>query len=46
MRIFVGPGYRLYFTIRGNRFVIMLCGGDKSSQEKDINRAKQLAKTL
>ncbi|MGR8953334.1 MAG: type II toxin-antitoxin system RelE/ParE family toxin [Gammaproteobacteria bacterium] len=46
MRIFVGKGYRLYFTIRGGDLVILLCGGDKSSQQRDINKAKELAKNL
>jgi putative addiction module killer protein len=46
MRIFEGPGYRLYYTIRHNRIVLMLCGGDKSSQEKDIKKARNLAKAL
>lgn len=44
MRIDVGPGYRLYFTRRGTRIVILLCGGDKGSQNSDIAKAKQLAK--
>ena len=44
MRINYGPGYRLYFTRRGERVVILLCGGDKKQQSDDIARAKQLAK--
>lgn len=44
MRIDYGPGYRLYFTRRGDRIVILLCGGDKKRQSDDIARAKQLAK--
>ena len=40
LRIFVGPGYRIYYTIRNNEIVILLCGGDKSSQIKDIKTAK------
>jgi len=44
MRIDYGPGYRLYFTRRGERVVILLCGGDKKQQSDDIARAKQLAK--
>lgn len=39
MRIFIGPGYRLYYTIRQRTIIIMLCGGDKSTQEKDIAKA-------
>ena len=46
MRIFIGPGYRLYYTIRQNTIILMLCGGDKSTQEKDIKKAKKMAKTL
>jgi len=44
MRIDYGPGYRLYFTRRGERIVILLCGGDKKRQSDDIAHAKQLAK--
>ena len=44
MRIFTGPGYRLYYTIRERTIIFMLCGGDKSSQKKDIKKAKVLAK--
>ena len=44
MRIDYGPGYPLYFTRRGERIVILLCGGDKKRQSDDIARAKQLAK--
>lgn len=44
LRIDYGPGYRLYFTRRGALLVILLCGGDKSSQDRDIRQAKALAK--
>lgn len=44
MRIHYGPGYRLYFTRRGRAVVILLCGGDKDSQQRDIRRARQLAR--
>ena len=43
LRIDIGPGYRVYFTMRGNTVVILLCGGDKSTQKKDFRRASQLA---
>ena len=43
MRIDVGAGYRVYFTRRHRIVVVLLCGGDKSSQVKDIARAKQMA---
>ncbi len=44
MRIFYGPGYRVYFIREGKSLVVLLCGGDKSSQKKDIKQAKVLAK--
>jgi len=43
MRIDYGPGYRVYFTRRQNEIVILLCGGDKGSQRKDIDRAIRIA---
>ena len=46
LRIFVGPGYRIYYTIRNNEIVILLCGVDKSTQQNDIKQAKELAKNL
>lgn len=46
MRINFGPGYRVYYKQTGKVVVILLCGGDKSTQETDIKRAKKLAATL
>jgi putative addiction module killer protein len=46
LRLTFGPGYRLYFVQRGNHVVILLCGGDKSSQLEDIKRAKRLAREV
>ena len=46
LRINVGKGYRAYYTIRRNTVVILLCGGDKSSQQQDIKLAQQMASTL
>ncbi|MBI1868763.1 MAG: type II toxin-antitoxin system RelE/ParE family toxin [Methylocystis sp.] len=46
LRIHAGPGYRVYFVQRGLAVIILLCGGDKSTQPKDIAAAKALAKTL
>lgn len=43
MRITYGPGYRVYFIQRGKIVVILLCGGDKSTQSKDILQAKAVA---
>ncbi len=43
MRVDIGPGYRLYFTMRGETIVILLAGGDKRTQAGDIRRAKKLA---
>ncbi|MFL9946323.1 type II toxin-antitoxin system RelE/ParE family toxin [Paraburkholderia agricolaris] len=46
MKIDVGKGYRVYFKQRGDVLVIILCGGDKSTQAADIKRAKVIAKDL
>lgn len=43
MRIDVGPGYRVYFVRRQERLILLLCGGDKSSQARDIRRAVAMA---
>jgi putative addiction module killer protein len=44
LRIDHGPGYRVYYMQRGKVLIILLCGGDKSSQDKDIKLAVKLAK--
>lgn len=46
MRIHFGPGYRVYFTRRGEVLYLLLLGGDKSSQRRDIRRAIEMARTL
>lgn len=46
LKIDVGPGYRVYYTQHGDVLVILLCGGDKSTQDKDIKTALKLAKGL
>ena len=46
LRLDFGPGYRLYFVKRGEVLVVLLCGGDKSTQAGDIERAKRLAREL
>ena len=46
MKINYGPGYRVYFVRRGSELVILLAGGDKSSQSKDILKALYLARNL
>lgn len=43
LRIDYGPGYRIYFQKRGKTIVILLCGGDKRTQDRDIETAKRLA---
>jgi len=46
MRIDVGPGYRVYFMRRGSVIYVLLCGGEKSSQARDIKRAQAMAAHL
>ncbi|MCI1140326.1 type II toxin-antitoxin system RelE/ParE family toxin [Stenotrophomonas maltophilia] len=46
LRVDVGPGYRVYYTQRGNELVILLVGGDKGTQQRDIDKAKELARNL
>jgi putative addiction module killer protein len=46
LRVPYGPGYRVYFTQEEKRLVILLVGGDKSTQPRDIERAKQIAREL
>lgn len=43
MRIDYGPGYRVYFMQRGDVMIVLLCGGDKRTQQKDIEKAKAIA---
>ena len=46
MRIHYGPGYRVYFVQRGQKLIVLLGGGDKSTQERDIKAAKILALSI
>ena len=46
LKIDHGPGYRVYFTQRGSLIVILLCGGNKSTQKRDIKRAQAMTKNL
>jgi len=46
MRVHVGPGYRIYLTRRGKVIYLLLLGGDKSSQKRDIERATEMARAL
>ena len=41
LRIHYGPGYRIYFGQTGKQIILLLCGGNKASQQQDVNRAKQ-----
>lgn len=46
LKVDFGPGYRVYYVQRGEVLIVVLCGGDKSSQSKDIQRAKAIASQL
>jgi putative addiction module killer protein len=46
MRVHFGPGYRVYFIRRGGAIYVLLCGGSKASQKRDIKRAKVMAQQL
>ena len=46
MRVHFGPGYRMYFTRRGKVVYLLLCGGDKATQKRDIKRAKAMLAAL
>ena len=46
MRITYGPGYRVYYVHRGEMLIVLLAGGDKSSQDRDIRRALELARDV
>ena len=46
MRIDYGPGYRVYYVLRGVEIVILLCAGDKRTQQRDIKHARELAERL
>ena len=46
LKIDVGPGYRVYYTARGDELIVLLAGGDKSTQQQDIKAAVVLAKNL
>jgi putative addiction module killer protein len=46
LKVDIGPGYRVYYTQRGEELIILLVGGDKSSQQSDIALARELARNL
>uniref|UniRef100_UPI004056DD28 type II toxin-antitoxin system RelE/ParE family toxin n=1 Tax=Candidatus Electronema sp. TaxID=2698783 RepID=UPI004056DD28 len=46
LRFFFGPGFRVYFTVKEEKVVFLLCGGDKSGQSKDIQRARMIMAAL
>jgi putative addiction module killer protein len=45
-KIYYGQGYRLYFVNKGEKIIVLLCGGDKSTQSRDIKQARKLAKEI
>jgi putative addiction module killer protein len=45
-KIRFGPGFRLYFVNKGARIIVLLCGGDKSTQERDITKARKMAEEI
>jgi putative addiction module killer protein len=45
-KIHFGPGFRLYFVNKGVKIIVLLCGGEKSTQKQDIKRAKEMAKEI
>lgn len=46
LRLTVGPGYRIYYCQRGEELIIILCGGDKSTQSSDIERVQRMAREI
>ena len=46
LRFFFGPGFRTYYTIKGGKIIFLLCGGDKSTQSKDIKKARTIMDEL
>ena len=46
LRVHIGPGYRVYFAQRGKVVLLLLCGGDKSSQTRDITKAQRILKEI
>ena len=46
MRVHTGPGYRVYFAQRGRMLLLLLCGGDKTTQTRDIAKARQILRAL